>query len=700
MVAKQWRWMVGVLVALAVPATAEAAPTWLSPVRVGPPSAGACAVDIGGYQCDADVGMDAAGNAYLAAVVNLGSSRRVGVMTRPAGGGFSTMTMLEPAISVRGFDIAQVMDRQMDLAVDSRGGVTVVWSVMHNNQGTPSQLDDLTSVYAAYKPPGASAFGASQVLSDTAEGAEKPSVAVSDDGGAVVVWRNRSGANHVVRATFRPPGGTTFGGASTISGAAANNTLDMPKVAMAPNGNAIAVWIQNRTIRAAARPAGGAFAGSVPLSGALATPPTISSFDTTVAEPDVAIAPGGQATAVWQYDQSNTSTDTDDIVQSAERTIVPNFAGGTWGAAARVTELGETAVNPVVAVDATGLATAVWYGTIAGESKIRAATRPNGGGWADHRPGSGPGMDTNLSPTPQIDLSPQGDAVVMWARYDGTNHLLEAATKPRGGAFGPVRVVKQGFTSGGQEHRVSFRPLPGVGFDNEGNGVATWIAYDYPAEDYYIESAGFDASAPRFNAVSVPTSGGRGAVLRMAATISDRWTASQVTWSFGDGGTANGTNVSHAYAAAGVYTLRVTATDAVGNAATVTRAVQITAPAGIDADGDGFFRGTNPGQDCDDGNARINPGATDVARQPRGRELRRPPGAVPAGRRDTQDDLVGARLATDAGRAAHPRLGKGHQGRAAVRRQGLQVQEGAGAGEAEARRRQRPEVTHGWPADS
>ena len=70
--------------------------------------------------------------------------------------------------------------------------------------------------------------------------------------------------------------------------------------------------------------------------------------------------------------------------------------------------------------------------------------------------------------------------------------------------------------------------------------------------------------------------------------------------------------MAHAYARPGVYTVGVTATDAVGNVATVTRAVQITAAPGVDADGDGFFRGTNPGQDCDDGNARINPGATDV----------------------------------------------------------------------------------------
>jgi len=36
-------------------------------------------------------------------------------------------------------------------------------------------------------------------------------------------------------------------------------------------------------------------------------------------------------------------------------------------------------------------------------------------------------------------------------------------------------------------------------------------------------------------------------------------------WSFGDGGTARGTAVTHKYANVGSYTVRVSAADAVGN---------------------------------------------------------------------------------------------------------------------------------------
>ena len=74
MVPKRLRSAIGLLVALAMPTSASAAPTWLSPVRVVR-RARAYARSTSAATVDADVGMDAAGNAYLAAVVNLGSSR-------------------------------------------------------------------------------------------------------------------------------------------------------------------------------------------------------------------------------------------------------------------------------------------------------------------------------------------------------------------------------------------------------------------------------------------------------------------------------------------------------------------------------------------------------------------------------------------------------------------------------------------------
>lgn len=112
--------------------------------------------------------------------------------------------------------------------------------------------------------------------------------------------------------------------------------------------------------------------------------------------------------------------------------------------------------------------------------------------------------------------------------------------------------------------------------------------------------------------MTVPNTGVTGRGVPMRAGVVDRLTGASVRWSFGDGSTANGASVAKAYSAPGVYTVTATARDAVGNVRSATRTIQISRPAGIDADGDGFVAGTAPGQDCDDGTPGISPGAAEV----------------------------------------------------------------------------------------
>jgi hypothetical protein len=58
----------------------------------------------------------------------------------------------------------------------------------------------------------------------------------------------------------------------------------------------------------------------------------------------------------------------------------------------------------------------------------------------------------------------------------------------------------------------------------------------------------------------------------------DVWSAlGQTSWSFGDGGSATGTAVSHSYAAPGTYQVTVTGTDAVGNASSASGEIAIAA---------------------------------------------------------------------------------------------------------------------------
>ncbi|WP_298459553.1 PKD domain-containing protein [uncultured Cellulomonas sp.] len=63
-------------------------------------------------------------------------------------------------------------------------------------------------------------------------------------------------------------------------------------------------------------------------------------------------------------------------------------------------------------------------------------------------------------------------------------------------------------------------------------------------------------------------------------------TIASYAWEFGDGATATGATVSHPYAAAGTYTVRLTVTDAAGATGTATRQVTVTAPTPPPAGGD------------------------------------------------------------------------------------------------------------------
>jgi PKD repeat protein len=59
-------------------------------------------------------------------------------------------------------------------------------------------------------------------------------------------------------------------------------------------------------------------------------------------------------------------------------------------------------------------------------------------------------------------------------------------------------------------------------------------------------------------------------------------TIATTAWDFGDAGTADGTDATHTYAAAGTYTVKVTVTDNLGGTGTVSKPLNVTAPAASD----------------------------------------------------------------------------------------------------------------------
>ncbi len=102
------------------------------------------------------------------------------------------------------------------------------------------------------------------------------------------------------------------------------------------------------------------------------------------------------------------------------------------------------------------------------------------------------------------------------------------------------------------------------------------LAYETP-NSASVATVILDSAAPRTLSVSIPRAGRVARRLAFAATPDD---ISAVTfrWRFGDGKTAAGASVGHAYRKAGRYLVTLVATDAGGHAATVARtSVRISA---------------------------------------------------------------------------------------------------------------------------
>jgi hypothetical protein len=204
-----------------------------------------------------------------------------------------------------------------------------------------------------------------------------------------------------------------------------------------------------------------------------------------------------------------------------------------------------------------------------------------------------------------------GNAVAVWMQ-GGSPISVQAARRPAGGAFGGVDNlnVQDG----------SFGYLPRVALDQSGNAAAAFLRISGSTST--VQVAGLDAAPPVISPISATTSGVAGSPVAFAVTASDVWSPVSIRWNFGDGSAGSGGRVAHAFAAGGTYTVTATATDGVGNARSVSRPVQIAspspppsplpgpgpAPGGIDADKDGFFAG----QDCNDNDAAIRPGAIEI----------------------------------------------------------------------------------------
>ena len=203
----------------------------------------------------------------------------------------------------------------------------------------------------------------------------------------------------------------------------------------------------------------------ISASSAQATPTFLSAINISDAgqdgfEPDVAVDPSGNVIAVWTRSDGSFFR-----IQSSTRT-----ANGPWDPAVTLSDPGQSASNPDVAIDNSGNALVAWSRTDGTNIRIQTSFRPFGGSWAAPVTISDPGFDATK---PAIDFDNSGKALLTWQRFDGTKLRVQATTRTAGA--GGTFANENTLSDSGQD---GFNPQADAGPNVDANGVIAWTRSD------------------------------------------------------------------------------------------------------------------------------------------------------------------------------------------------------------------------------
>jgi hypothetical protein len=230
-----------------------------------------------------------------------------------------------------------------------------------------------------------------------------------------------------------------------------------PQTAIDPDGNAVAVWMQDdgsdhRIWASRYAPVGG---WSPPESVDRSGPGDSKN-------PQVTIDSNGNGFAVWQRESLLGSVPPGETIWASRYTL----AGG-WFDAERIDPRDiSNATNPQIAVDSAGIGHAVWAEDL-GSGGIWWNRYTREDGWSfDH--GIVAGGDSHQNP--QIAVEPEGNALAVWEQSDGTRYDLWASRYTPESHWGSAERIEAG--NAGDAVR------PRVAVDLEGNVLAIWEQFD------------------------------------------------------------------------------------------------------------------------------------------------------------------------------------------------------------------------------
>ena len=270
------------------------------------------------------------------------------------------------------------------------------------------------------------------------------------------MWHQHDGTRYNIWAN-RYTAGIGWGTAALIETDDTGDAFD-PRIAIDAGGNALVVWVQDggprRSIVASRYTA---------AANTWSTAVLIETDDTGSAwKPKIAIDANGNALAVWAQDDG-----TENSVFANRYTASSN----TWGTAVAIETdnvIGHSASEPQIAVDANGNALAVWAQSDGIRDSIWANRYTAGSGW-----GTAALIETDdagAAYTPKIAIDATGNAMAVWAQWDGTQTSIFANRYTAGTGWGTAAPIET-------DNALNAGTVQ-IAFDASGNAMAVWVQGD------------------------------------------------------------------------------------------------------------------------------------------------------------------------------------------------------------------------------
>ena len=333
---------------------------------------------------------------------------------------------------------------------------------------TTALLLTIALAVALLLPPGAHArlkFGPPQALSPVGEAASTPSLGVDSQDRVTVAWLRFAGGQHRIESVRVGADGVAGDVGTLFSNASVR--FFGPRVAVAPGGGSVAVWMRDTDVfgdpdpDCAPEPSATCVqAIHVDANGQPGPVRTLSSFDTPERDPDivgqsdppqVAVDSEGRSTVVWRRTDAPSGDPGFSSVVQAVR-LGPDGAPGPVQ-----TLSGDGAGDPTLALDSQGRATVVWP-RFAGQNGRIEAVRLD----ADGSPGEVRTLiNRGRNDDPEVAVDPRGRATVVWSET-ARPRPIRAARLGADGDPGAVRTLAKGSNS------------PQVAVDRRGRATAVW----------------------------------------------------------------------------------------------------------------------------------------------------------------------------------------------------------------------------------